>query len=294
MGTLEIRTAAGAMRRPLALATLLGRHLACTWRVQSPQAPLFWLELRWMRRWNWRVLASDDETRGPGRLEVGGWRALEVGNRILGPAGIALVLVDDAAPEPFVVHLNSGEPVFDEALDQVVEWRADGFFPVGTESAPDGVAALQDGQAFVGPTGQLFRFHAGHGLTSTVRSAVSVGSSELSVSLNPTPTLQMVEGGSTVELAAEFVRIAAPYLEARLQDAPIGGWLSLDEAYDRWLELGGSPDSDRNRVAQDRSRLCRSLAKQGVGAASTLFETRREASGCRTRISPDPARLYLD
>ncbi|MEM6929478.1 MAG: hypothetical protein AAF602_21235 [Myxococcota bacterium] len=295
MAMLEIRTAEGSQRRPLATTTLLGRHRACTWRIPSPHAPLFWIELRWMRRWSWRCLAGEENTRGPGRVELGGWRALEVGSRVLGPCGIGLVLVDDAPPEPFVVDLVSSRPLGGDALDQVVEWRASGFFPVGAESDPDFVSSLDDGQAFVA-AGRLLRFHAGHAPMTTVRSAVSLQSPgcELTVSLRPAPALQLVDDTASIEVAAEFVRVVVPYVEARREDVPRGGWLSLDDAYGRWLEVGGSADSDRDRVAQDRSRLCRSLAKQGLAGASTLFETAREGAGWRTRVALPPDRLFLD
>ncbi|MEL6908478.1 MAG: hypothetical protein AAFP22_23915, partial [Planctomycetota bacterium] len=218
-----------------------------------------------MRRWSWRCLAGEDNTRGPGRVELGGWRALEVGGRVLGPSDVALVLVDDTPPEPFVVDLGTGRPLDDDTLDQVVEWRASGFFPVGAEADPDFVAPLEDGQSFVS-AGRLLRFHAGHAPTTTARSAVSLqsGRCEITVTLRPAPMLQVVDGTASVDVAAEFVRVVAPYLEARRDDVPRGGWLSLDDAYGRWLELGGSANSDRDRVAQDRSRLCRSLAKQGL------------------------------
>ncbi|MBX2801770.1 MAG: hypothetical protein KTR31_29090 [Myxococcales bacterium] len=295
MGTLEIHTTTGSVRRPLATTTLLGRHLACTWQVPSPHAPLFWVELRWRRRWSWRPLAGDEQTRGPGRIELGGWRALQRGHRILGPGDLALVLTDDAAPEPFVVDMRSMDPIEGDALDQVVEWRSSGFFPVGSEADPDFTTPLEDSQPFQSG-GRLLRFHAGQGLTSTVRTPVSVQSSgcEMAVSLRPSPAVQLVDADTSVELTAEFARVAAPYVEARIHDAPLGGWLSLDEAYTRWLDLGGSTDSTRDRMAQDRSRLCRSLAKRGVGAASTLFETRREGVGWQTRVTLPADGLFLD
>ena len=93
-------------------------------------------------------------------------------------------------------------------------------------------------------------------------------------------------------IQAACVRAAMPYVEARRRDIPYGGWLTIHDAYYRWLQMGGSEQSSSERIAQDRSRLCRALARRGVAGAHELFETQRRGQWF-TRISPPGSRLDL-
>lgn len=296
MARIVLRTATGAVTRPAATSTLLGRHAACTWALPDDTVPLYWLELRWVRGWAWRPLAAPDQTRGPGRPLPGGWRSLPQGGQVHGPGGVVVELLESGAPERFLVDLETGEVHAGPALDDHLEDRADGAWPLDAERLGPRLRALEDGQVFHSGT-RILRFHDGDPPSTTTRCRVSLASARCSVHLLPRGeswAAQLVEGDAEVEVEAECVRVLVPYVEARLEDLPRDGWLELDAAFDAWLERGGRACSVRERIAQDRSRLCRALTEAGVGAAATLFETRRRGDGWVTRVSLEPARLSLD
>jgi hypothetical protein len=296
MAEIEIHGSGGSDRRPLATSTLLGRHMSCTWRVPVPQVPLFWLELRWAGGWAWRALAAAEETRGAGRALPGGWRRLAAGGRVVGPGGAAVVLVEGGPPEPFAVDLERGDIASDDALDELVEDRADGPWPVDAEAQPWRLRPLEDGEVFRAG-GRLLRYHGGGATAATRRSAASLASPRCALYLAAADrrwTLTVVNGDAEVQLSSEAVRALVPYAEARRDDLPRGGWLDLDDALVRWQDLGGRADSARERIAQDRSRLCRALGRAGVAAAPSLFETARRGEGWYTRLALPGDRVSID
>ncbi|MCB9743854.1 MAG: hypothetical protein H6741_17540 [Alphaproteobacteria bacterium] len=296
MATIRIRCGEVEQQRPLATSTLIGRHLACTWTIESRQVPLYWLELRWVRGWAWRALTAQDQTRGPGRPLPGGWRRLSPGTRVHGPGEVSVLLEEGGAPEPFLLDLERGEVLRGEALDERVEQRADGLWPLGAEGRPELTRPLEDGQAFV-VEGQVLRFHAGEPPAETRRCRVSLLSPACELSLAREGegwALELSEGDAELRVEAEHVRALVPYVAARIEDVPRGGWLELDAAHQHWQELGGRSDSTRERIAQDRSRLCRTLSRLGVGAAAELFQTVRRPEGWVTRVEVEPERLHLE
>ncbi len=277
---------------PLATTTLLGRHATCTWKSKAPQVPLFWLELRWVRGWAWRALASADQTRGSGRQLPGGWRSLRAGDTLTAPGGSTVTLIEASAPEPFAVRLSDGHVAIGDALDDHIELRADGSWPV---VAAHGASPLEDGACFA-EDGNVWRFHNGLPPSSTLRATVNLASPGVELYVEPldtgwTPTLQ--DGDASVELSAEYVRVLVPYLHARLRGIPLDGWLENDDAWILWRDAGGRADSTHKRISQDRSRLCRALTKEGVAGAASLFETVQRGERWTTRVSLRPAQLHL-
>ena len=295
MSLIEIRAQDAVLKRPLATSTLLGRHHVCTWRVPGPRIPLYWLELRWMRSWAWRTLVGDEDTRGPGKVLPGGWRALRSGDRIVGPGEVSVMLIADGPPEAFAVDETGARWVASDALDELLESRADGLWPTDAEGDVGRTGPLQDGQLFRWG-GRVYRFHDGQSPNETVRGVANLASPSCELEVRRDGvlwSLEVVDGANSLSLAAEYVRVLVPYAEARRNDMPVGGWLELDAAHFRWQQLGGSAESDRSRIAQDRSRLCRALAKRGVASAAKLFETSRTPEGWLTRVSLEPRQLAL-
>lgn len=296
MAEIEIRTSADTVVRPLATSTLIGRHRTCTWSVSEARIPLYWLELRWGGHWAWRVLVGADETRGAGRVRPGGWRRFGEGERIVGPADVEVRLVRGGAPTPFARDVESGDILAGAELDVAVEQRDDGSWPVDAEDDARRTAPLADGEIFRA-SDRVYRFHDGQVLSQTVRPPVTLQSPACQVALRQVDgvwEMEVVEGDETVVVSAEPVRVLVPYVEVRIADMPRDGWLELDAAHFRWQQLGGSAESARERVAQDRSRLCRALAGLSVGGASGLFETRRGPEGWVTRVRLAADRLSID
>ncbi len=297
MARIEIHGLDGSSTRPLATSTLLGRSRACTWPLTGPRVPLYWVELRWVGRWAWRVLVGEDLTRGPGRVEPDGWRQLREGDQLQGPDDVVVRLVQGGPPEPFAVDLERHEVLLGEALDTVIEERGDGAWPLAAEHDLLRQSPLDDAEVFR-TASRLLRYHAGQPPQRTERGRASLDSPDCELAIRLVAdgpcSLQVLDGAEAVQLQGEFVRALVPYVEARRQDMPPGGWLELDAAHFRWQQLGGSAGSSRDRIAQDRSRLCRTLGREGVASAARLFETRRGPEGWVTRVVLPGDRLFID
>jgi len=281
---------------PLAPSTILGRHASCTWTIDEPTLPLYWVEIRWFDSgWAWRALGERDGTSGPTQRSAGlpaGWRALRAGSA-LSLADVAVRVVEDSAPEPFGVDLVTGEVLGHEAVLDLVEARDDGWWPVEAELDLRRSRPLCDGDVIhtaeralrVHPPSELWEPTVPAWLTLLAPSTfvyVDV--------LDDTVRLTVSSREREVVIQGSFVRAAAPYVAARLE--PEGdGWLTLAAAFERWLGLGGNRASKPARIAQDRNKICRGLAGNGVGNATALFETARRANGWVTRVRLSPSQL---
>jgi hypothetical protein len=290
-------TSGGATRElPLAATTLLGRHRSCTWVLDDPRVPTFWVELRWTRAgWSWRELGA--EASGPRRQAVSlppEWWLIDPGQRING-RGVVLELLDPTPPERFSVEQASGQVFRGPELDALLAEDSDELLPADWERRPDQPPPLCDGSVFtVGA--QAFRFHAAAAPTTTERLDLDLDRLSCQLELRSDddgPRLVVWDGPVETEIAGAYNWALVPYLEARLGDTPIGGWLHLVEAHSRWLELCPWADSVQERVSQDRSRICRALRARGIAGAARLFQRRRLADCWLVRVGLEPEQLHL-
>lgn len=283
---------------PLSASTLLGRHHQCTWRIGDPRLPLYWIELRWIgRRWGWRVLADPGNTRGPLTAMPGNphWRVLGQGERVYTPRA-SITLAAGGPPRRFAVDLDTDDVLQGEALDEYLEERADGPWPVDAEQRDALRGPLSDGRVFVS-CGRPLRLFIGEPIAETVRGGISLmrSSCALYIDIPPgeEPRLSVVDRDAEVVLQGAYVRACVPYARARSRDLPVDGWLTIHDAHYQWQQHGGSAASGSERIAQDRSRLCRALAKAGVVGAHSLFETQRKGQWY-TRLCLPPSRVHVD
>ncbi|MEL6345448.1 MAG: hypothetical protein AAFV53_20235 [Myxococcota bacterium] len=297
MALISLEASGKTLTLPLSASTLLGRHHHCTWRVPDPRLPLYWIELRWIgRRWGWRVLADPGNTRGPLTALPGrdSWRVLKRNERVYTPR-VSVTLIEGGPPRRFALDLDNHDIIEGGALEDVIEDRADGPWPVDAESRPEFSGPLEDGQLFFS-CGRPMRFSAGEPVAATVRGGVSLARASCALYIDHSrdgdPKLTVMDGDIELEMQGAYVRAAIPYVEARRRDIPVGGWLTIHDVYFRWLQVGGSEQSGYERIAQDRSRLCRAMARKGVAGAHELFETQRKGQWF-TRISLPPSRIDL-
>ncbi len=280
---------------PLAATTLLGRHESCTWILDRPQLPTFWVELRWTEAgWTWRELGGD--ARGPRRRALGvaqGWWLLDAGQRVNG-RGVVIELVDDRPPARFAVDLATGELVQGEAILALV--AEDGQLPLPADwerrEAPE---PMREGQAFtVG--GRSFRFHDAVPVAATAKRRIDLLQPGVSLELRCSagePTLLVQDGPVELKLQGAFLWALVPYLEARLADMPRDGWIGLDEAFSRWQELCPHSGSHTERVGQDRSRICRALHARGVANPHALFSRRRRHNRWQVSLALGPKQVIV-
>ncbi len=264
---------------PLPACAILGRAAGCTVRLDDRTLPLHWLEIRWTGQvWRWRILAGEARTRGVGNLQEDGWRLLPVSTptrrqRIRYGDFLALECVEGGPPARFLVDLQTGEGLVGDALAEVVEVRPDALLPLDSDGDPAG--PLRDGDVVV-HNSRAWRVHLAEAPEPTLQLRLDLARGNASVDvLDDGFRAVFHQDGAEAILTGEHVRTLAVYAEARRTDQPRGGWLSVPEAWSRWIAAGGNPDSPLERLAWDRARCRTHLARTGVGGLDALFESRR-------------------
>lgn len=280
---------------PMAPETTVGRSELCTWPLTDERVASQWIELRWFGRpgWGWRSLAAGGRTRGPRRPVPGhdGWGALRPGDRIRAP-GAQVTIEDTSAPVALVTAVDGSGRFHIDDLSPVLEQHGAHWWARGFEDH-EGAEPVRPGQIFLAG-GSPWRLHLADSPTSTSRPHLDLLSPGccLDLELVDEPRLLAHDGEREASLSGSVCWVLLPYFEARLDDLPVGGWLTLDDVWARLLEVQPGTGSRRDKVTEDRSRLTRGLIEAGVDNATTLFEVRR-SGGRGVRVSFDAARLAL-
>lgn len=293
MGRIRITCQSQWGERELATSTLVGRHWSCDVILHSPDVPLRWLELRWMAsQWGWRALTQEGDTLGAGAWLRPGWRKLELGEggrRQLRLRQVAAVeLVDADPPQPFAVDLRTGRILRQRALEERLaaagypRWRGPSGRPLD-----DGAVLLVEEE--------VLRLHLPQRAQRAPDMRLSILHPDTLIKLDIVELTGAVEVGPTCfPLQGEMVRVLLPYVEARLEDDHAeGGWLTRDEAFARWLELGGNPTSRSQRLGWLRGKVREHLARCGLTGLEGLFESRRINTWYGTRIGLQPEQLII-
>ncbi len=279
--------------RELATSTLIGRHWSCDVQLRSDDVPLRWLELRWLDNcWGWRALSREGDTLGAGSWLRPGWRRLALSKKgktqLRLRSVVALELIEDGPPQPYAVDLQNGRVLRRMALEERLQaagfkqWRS----PVG-EPLQDGAVIILDGHPV--------RLHLPQRAPQAALKVLSILHPDALLKLKPDSLSGALEIAPTrIDLQREMVRGLLPYAEARLQDGrQDGGWLTRDEAFSRWLELGGNPDSDARRMGWVRGKIRNHLARSGLASLDRLFESQRMGQWYGTRLGLQLEQIYL-
>ena len=120
--------------------------------------------------------------------------------------------------------------------------------------------------------------------TDTMLGSMDLATQECEVEIDldaMTATFESSRGSASA--SGECVRVLAAYALARRDENRVdGGWLTAQEIYNRWVDLGGNASSKMDRPGFERGKLRNQLTKQSVTSVKSLFE--RRASGARTEI----------
>ena len=218
------------------------------------------------------------------------WAVVDPGGTIR--SGAAVVVLEDAAPpETFAASPGGGELLLSPDLFEWIEPSPEGFWPIerGSREVP-----LVNGSIF-SVSGRLFHLFTAEESSNTQRARLDLLHPRVFAYLDVMDdgecTLTVCRGDLQVALSGGYVRAARPYFEARLGDEE--GWLTLEQAHDRWRRTGGTRTSDRYRVSRDRSRICRRLTAAHVAHAPWFFETSKVEGTWRTRLRMEPDHLEL-
>ena len=80
-------------------------------------------------------------------------------------------------------------------------------------------------------------------------------------------------GDQEYGVKGECVRVLAAYADARLSALDDeGGWATLQEVYETWVDMGGNPDSPQRRMSWEKGKLRKQLSRQEAPDIQTIFE----------------------
>ena len=82
-------------------------------------------------------------------------------------------------------------------------------------------------------------------------------------------------GSRQYRLSGEAARSLTVYAMARNSDSM---WLSTEEAFLDWINLGGSDGSPSDRINWERNKIIGKLSKQGIFPLANLFQRRRRGN----------------
>ena len=279
---------------------LAGRHWSCHVQFRSGKVPQFWFEVRWFEQgWAWRPLNSIEETRGSGASLGNGWRAIRLtGNRpprVTIAENVWVEFFDLTPPSAFAQNVETKGFLSGHALEDLWECIDDRFYRFGWEDARESEFELRDGD-LVSSEGALYRVFLPNEGAPTLVAQLNLMVSDCSVTINLKKLTACFESSQTsLEVNGECVRVLAVYANTRLDEHfDDGGWLSAQSSYQRWLGLGGNPNSNAERLGFERGKLRNQLRRQGVLDVKGLFE--RQTSGYRTalRLSLNPDQIYFE
>ncbi|HCH64002.1 MAG TPA: hypothetical protein DFR83_14445 [Deltaproteobacteria bacterium] len=296
MATVLIRTRSSTWTSELPEVCLIGRHPACMIRLDEPNVPAFWLELRWTGdEWSWRALSEQESTRGPGAPTGAGWRIwrARLGDRrqAIRIDAVSLRITDPSPPEPVIEWSHRGTCEAIVSGQRGFQWEGSELWWSG--AVTDSPVRIANG-AQQTIEGERARIWLPDDWSETLRPTVSLTDHRLGLDYDDEPTrMTLTTSDRSVLLTGEEVRLLRVYAEARATDPRDAncGYRTTREALSAWIALGGNPDSPPERLAWLRNRLRSMLAESGISGAEALFERRRQGRVWSHRIALDPDNL---
>ncbi len=270
MGMILLKYGVKVKRLPLLESNGFGRSPEFGMRtIPVKNLPLFWLEVRWMSgQWVWRVLNSEDETRGKGALLQHGWRTFQERIYFRNPNIVLLELFDSSPPEAMVEALNAG------TLIPTSEFQGLHIGEAGYRIDPE-APVLANGESFVYKS-EAYRLWIPQNYAPSVESVLSVSDVDCRLDIYPTLLKATFSSGrNSVTIQGEMVRILWVYAKERLQGE---GWLETATALEAWIDLGGNTSSDLARVSWERNKIRKQLLDQSVLGVDQLFERYRQGT----------------
>jgi hypothetical protein len=255
---------------PLKEHTILGRSPKSDILIRLSNVPSLWLEIRYIQgHWLWNVLNGDDNTMGAGPYTHNHWRRFS--KKIRFNNQITLELIDDTAPQILIEDTDKG---FHQLNDfPLIEQVSTSKFKVANQILENGTAFIYDGTIYT-----IWIPGSVHNTEDSVPSEMDLGI----LSLNLDACKATFEfGPRKYLLTGESVRALATYALALQGDTP---WLTTEEAFVDWVNLGGSNESPTERITWERNKIMGKLSKQGLFPLSNLFQRRRRGVAWEHRL----------
>jgi len=260
MGKLLLNKMGESIITPLKEHMILGRSPKSDIVLGWPSIPNLWLEIRYINnQWLWNVLNGDSDTIGTGTYTHNNWRHFS--KQIRFNNVVKLELLDSSPPETLVelngrFHSISAFP----NIRPITQNR----FALDTQILQNGTAFLYDNNI----------------CTIWIPGSTNP-TEETSTNMETDGILKIDLDGliATFEydshhysVTGEAARTLATYAMALKEGTP---WLTSEEAFSDWINLGGLPDSPPERIHWERNKILGKLNKEHAFPLISLFQRRR-------------------
>jgi|GEM_PF-3458575 len=264
MGKLLIQEMGQSTIVPLKEHTILGRSPKSDILLRIESIPNLWLEIRYLNgAWLWNVLNGEGDTLGAGSYTQNQWRIFS--KRIRFKNIIRIELIDNAQPETLIEDKDKNFlPLSDfPKIQQLSQLK----FQLHKQSLTNGTAFIYNNQIYT-------LWIPGASNPTEENSTIDVNDGILKIDLDAL-TAVFDFGSRQYRLSGEAARSLTVYAMARNSDSM---WLSTEEAFLDWINLGGSDGSPSDRINWERNKIIGKLSKQGIFPLANLFQRRRRGN----------------
>ena len=248
-------------RYELAPVTIVGRHSRCDVFLALQKVPLYWLEIRWVgSRWAWRNLGDGTNTAGSGKELGRGWRTLETGGRVLRGSSVKLHVDPDGPPTLMLWDMLKRHWVAEQGRMEILR---EALAEAGHVSDADPLVNAEDGDIVMW-RGRPFRVQLPPVDAAPIHDEEEEEPEPLSVEIDATNLRAVFSSGQQEYVVkGECVRVLSAYADARLSALDEeGGWVTLREVFETWVDMGGNPDSPERRMSWEKGKLRKQLTRQ--------------------------------
>ncbi len=267
MGCVELNIQGEVAVFNLYTSTSIGRHWSNSVVLTNPDIPLYWLEIRWKQDgWCWRALNSDFETKGMGHVLLKGWRGLSENQTIRLNKDISIRCIKNEPPELIVFELDSKQQHLGPSVYKYIEISdTEEYFTLGSLEEGN---ALKNGEYFT-VQGTVFRLHCPTLIEQTEPLLLDISEPTVWLKINLARQTAIFGNEYTqVHLEGSTVLVLYVYAEAVMGTY---SWRTVDEVYQRWVEVGGNAKSLKSRINWERGKIRNRLRDLGVSGVKQLF-----------------------
>ena len=270
MGKLLIYEMGKSTIVPLKEHTILGRSPKTDILLNFPSVPNLWMEIRYLNGdWLWNVLNGEGDTVGAGSYTQNHWRHFS--KKIRFNNIISLELIDNTQPETLIEDNNKNFlPLSNFPLIQQLSKLN---FQLHDQPLTNGTAFIYNNQIYT-------LWVPGYSYATEENSTIDVNDGILKIDLDVL-TAVFDFGSRQYTLTGEAARSLSVYAMARNSDSM---WLTTEEAFLDWINLGGSEESPSERINWERNKIIGKLSKQGTFPISVLFQRRRRGASWEHKL----------
>ena len=286
MGSIEVNVHGSTFNFSMYTSTTVGRHIRNSVVIDDTSIPLYWIEFRWTEDgWCWRALKANTETIGMGAVLEQGWRSLKIGQTIRKREDITLLCIDDSPPEPIVSNIDTKQQYYGEALLEFIESFEDEFYVTGTVGRKP---SLTDGELF-SLFGQVFRFYSPVPYEQTDHHVLDLLDQDVWLEIDLEHQKAIFGNNQTeIQLSGASILVLFVYAEAVKYHSK---WMTMDNAYRRWIEIGGNAKSTKRRINWERGKIRKKLTDEGVTGVKKLFAQKTFEGVYEFRLALDKSQI---